>query len=118
MIAAFGKKLLLFLIEWGQVTTLGVKTVQQALTSKRYWARTIDQMVFLGLQSLPIVIITATFVGMAFTIQVVREFLRFGAGQMIGGVVGMGIWRELAPMLSAVVIAGRVGAAISAELGT
>jgi phospholipid/cholesterol/gamma-HCH transport system permease protein len=55
---------------------------------------------------------------MVFAVQIVHEFLQFGAGKMIGGIMGMALWRELAPMLTSVVVAGRVGAAISAELGT
>ena len=78
----------------------------------------LEQMVYVGVQSIPIVVVTAAFVGMAFTIQVVREFLSFGAGDMIGGIVGLAIWRELGPMMTGTVIAGRIGAAISAELGT
>ena len=72
----------------------------------------------LGVNSLPVTVITALCVGMAFTIQVVRELLRFGATEIVGGVVAMAIWRELGPMLTGVVVAGRVGAAISAEIGT
>jgi phospholipid/cholesterol/gamma-HCH transport system permease protein len=75
-------------------------------------------MVALGLKSLPIVLLTALFVGMAFSVQVVKEFLKFGAASLIGGIVGLAMWRELAPMMTAVVVAGRVGAAISAEIGT
>lgn len=77
-----------------------------------------EQMVYLGINSLAITIVTAVFVGMAFTIQVVREFLKFGAGEMVGGIVGMAVWRELGPMMTGAVIAGRIGAAISAELGS
>ena len=77
-----------------------------------------EQLLFLGVNSIPIVIITSVFVGMAFTVQIVREFLRFGAGEMVGGIVGMAFWRELGPLMTGVVIAGRIGAAISAELGT
>lgn len=118
MIKRIGKKLIIFIIEVGRMSLLGAKTIGHIITGKNYASRSVEQMALLGVQSLPITIITAAFVGMAFTVQVVREFLRFGAGQMIGGVVGMGMWRELAPLLTAVVIAGRVGAAISAELGS
>ena len=54
---------------------------------------------------------------MAFSVQVVKELLRFGAPDLVGGVVAIAIWRELAPLLTAVVVAGRVGAAITAEIG-
>lgn len=78
----------------------------------------VEHAYLLGSKSVGITLITAGFVGMAFALQVVREFLKFGAGKMIGGVVGIAIWRELGPLMTGVVVAGRVGAAIAAELAT
>lgn len=72
----------------------------------------------LGIKSIPIMAITSIFVGMSFGLQIVNEFLKFGASDMIGGVVGLAFWRELGPMMTGVVFAGRVGAAISAEIGS
>ena len=79
---------------------------------------TIEQMGIVGPDSLTIALITAVFVGAVFTIQVAREFLNFGAVQAIGGVLGLALSRELAPVLTAVVIAARVGSAFAAEIGT
>ena len=77
-----------------------------------------EQMVLVAIKSLPITIVTAIFVGMAFTIQIVREFMRFGADEMIGGIVGLAVWRELGPMMTGAVIAGRIGAALASEIGS
>ena len=55
---------------------------------------------------------------MVFTIQVAKEFLFFGAGRVVGGVLALALTRELAPVLTAVVLAGRVGSAFAAEIGT
>ena len=115
---SFGKRVLSFLTALGEVTLLTGQLIARLFGPRPYARRTLDQMVSLGIQSLAVTLITAVFVGMAFTVQVVREFLRFGAGQMVGGIVGLAIWRELGPLLTGVVISGRVGAAISAELGT
>ncbi len=71
-----------------------------------------------GPASLLIALITAGFVGMVFTIQVAREFISLGAGTAVGGVLAISLSRELAPVLTAVVLAGRVGSAFAAELGT
>ena len=79
---------------------------------------TLEQMGIVGPDSLAIALITAVFVGAVFTIQVAREFLNFGAVQAIGGVLGLALSRELAPVLTAVVIAARVGSAFAAEIGT
>ena len=79
---------------------------------------TLEQMSIVGPDSLGIALITAAFVGAVFTIQVAREFLNFGAVQAIGGVLALALSRELAPVLTAVVIAARVGSAFAAEIGT
>ncbi|MGY6530159.1 MAG: MlaE family lipid ABC transporter permease subunit [Cyanobacterium sp.] len=85
---------------------------------KVYRLNTIEQMSFVGPASLPIALITAAFVGMVFTIQVAREFIYFGATSAVGGVLAIALTRELAPVLTAVVLAGRVGSAFAAEIGT
>ena len=79
---------------------------------------TLEQMSIVGPDSLAIALVTAVFVGAVFTIQVAREFLNFGAVQAIGGVLALALSRELAPVLTAVVIAARVGSAFAAEIGT
>lgn len=79
---------------------------------------TAEQMAIVGPDSLMIALVTAAFVGMVFTIQVAREFLNFGAVQAIGGVLALALSRELAPVLTAVVLAARVGSAFAAEIGT
>ncbi|WP_072621393.1 MlaE family lipid ABC transporter permease subunit [Spirulina major] len=79
---------------------------------------TLEQCVSVGPGSLVIALVTAAFVGMVFTIQVAREFLYFGAGSAVGGVLAIALTRELAPVLTAVVLAGRVGSAFAAEIGT
>lgn len=78
----------------------------------------IVQMESVGVGSLIISSITAASVGMVFTIQVSRELLNFGASETIGGVLALALCRELTPVLTAVVVAGRVGSAFAAELGT
>ncbi|MGA1623949.1 MAG: MlaE family lipid ABC transporter permease subunit [Synechocystis sp.] len=79
---------------------------------------TIEQMNSVGPESISIAGVTAAFVGMVYTIQIAREFIEYGATTTIGGVVALSLSRELAPVLTAVVIAGRVGSAFAAEIGT
>ena len=97
---------------------LGGQTVVHLLKVKINRRNTVEQMAAVGPESLWIALVTAAFVGMVFTIQVAREFLNFGAGQAVGGVLALALSRELAPVLTAVVIAGRVGSAFAAEIGT
>lgn len=88
------------------------------LFGKIHRRNTMEQMIGVGPDSLLIALLTAATVGMVFTIQVAREFLNFGAGSVVGGVLALSLSRELAPVLTAVILAGRVGSAFAAELGT
>lgn len=97
---------------------LGGQVVLHLLSGKIHRRNTLDQMVAVGPESLLIALITAAFVGMVFTIQVAREFISLGAGNAVGGVLALSLARELGPVLTAVIIAGRVGSAFAAEIGT
>lgn len=79
---------------------------------------TIKQMAKLGVDSLPIVIVTTTAAGMVFAVQTSKEFAKLGAGDVVGGIITIAMGRELVPILVGVVVAGRIGAAITAEIGT
>jgi phospholipid/cholesterol/gamma-HCH transport system permease protein len=78
----------------------------------------LHQMAHLGVDSLPIVLLTILFTGMVITLQTANEFIKYGAQSSVGGVVAIAMARELAPVLTGVVVAGRVGAAITAEIGS
>jgi phospholipid/cholesterol/gamma-HCH transport system permease protein len=97
---------------------LGGQVMVHLLAGKIHRRNTLDQMSVVGPESLLIALVTAAFVGMVFTIQVAREFITLGAGSAVGGVLALALARELAPVLTAVILAGRVGSAFAAELGT
>jgi phospholipid/cholesterol/gamma-HCH transport system permease protein len=97
---------------------LGGQVLIHVLKGKFHYSNTIEQMNFVGPASILIALLTSTTVGMVFTIQVAREFISIGAGQAVGGVLSLALTRELAPVLTAVVVAGRVGSAFAAEIGT
>ncbi|CCI05900.1 MULTISPECIES: MlaE family lipid ABC transporter permease subunit [Microcystis] len=102
----------------GAASLLAGQTFLHILNGKIHRRNTLEQMSIVGPESLTIALITAAFVGMVFTIQVAREFIFFGAGSFVGGVLSLALTRELAPVLTAVVVAGRVGSAFAAEIGT
>ena len=77
-----------------------------------------QQMSRLGVDSLPIVTLTILSTGMVMTLQSASELIKFGAQASAGGMVAIAMSRELSPVLTAVVCAGRVGAALTAEIGT
>jgi phospholipid/cholesterol/gamma-HCH transport system permease protein len=78
----------------------------------------IEQLYSFGVKSFPMVFIVSIFTGMVLIIQLVPEFKKFGAQSFTGGAISLAISRELGPTLTAVIIAGRVGSAITAELGS
>jgi phospholipid/cholesterol/gamma-HCH transport system permease protein len=97
---------------------LGGQVIVHLLQAKIHRRNTLEQMVMVGPESLLISLLTASFVGMVFTIQVAREFIVLGAGNAVGGVLALSLARELGPVLTAVIVAGRVGSAFAAEIGT
>lgn len=78
----------------------------------------LKQMEFIGVNSIFVVILTGTFTGMVFSFQSYIGFHKFGAEYMVGTVVGLGMARELGPVLSSIMVAARAGSAITAEIGT
>ena len=107
---------------WGQrllaAILLGGQVMVHLLAGKIHRRNTLEQMAAVGPESLLIALLTSTFIGMVFTIQVSREFINFGASSAVGGVLAISLTREMAPVLTAVILAGRVGSAFAAELGT
>ena len=83
-----------------------------------HWRNLMQQAEQVGVHSLPVVLLTAMFTGMVLALQSYIAFHRFGAESMIAAVVSLSTLRELGPVLVGLMVAGRVGAAFAAELGT
>ncbi len=83
-----------------------------------YWRLLLRQMVEIGYYSLPVVGMTAIFTGMVLALQTSTGFARFSAEAAIPNVVVISITRELGPVLAGLMVAGRIGAAMAAEIGT
>jgi phospholipid/cholesterol/gamma-HCH transport system permease protein len=113
-----GEKMLVLLEEFGQIIILGGQTLTGIFKGRINRKLVIEQMVRIGVESLPLALITAAFVGMVFALQIASEFVRFGAGKYVGGVMGIAMARELGPAITGIVLAARVAAAIAAEIGT
>ena len=94
--------------------------VWRALTRRkrfRYEAH-FAQMMRVGVRSLPLVLLVLLFIGMILALQMAYVLETLGFKEWVGAVVGVGVFRELGPLLTAVVMSGFVGASIAAELGT
>ena len=102
----------------GELSELGFDTVK--LTFKRPFERRafMIQLDQIGVQSLSIVVITAAFIGMVLALQTAYALEDFGGKLFIGKVVSLSLVRELAPVLMALMVGGRVGAGMTAEIGT
>lgn len=72
----------------------------------------------MGANSLFVVTVTSLFTGMVLAVQTIDQFLRFGASEYIGGVIALSMIREMGPVLTAVVVIGRVGSAMAAEVAS
>jgi len=97
---------------------LGGQALKRILQGKVHVRNTAEQMKLVGPRSLGVSLLTAGFVGMVFTIQFVREFAKLGLTRSVGGVLGLALARELTPVITSIILAGRVGSAFAAELGT
>lgn len=107
-----------FFEQVGQVTKLILETLYYVICGEIDFKEVVKQMLALGVQSIPIVLTVSGFTGMVFSLQVSQEFERFGAASLIGQLLSLAVVRELGPVLTGVVVAGRAGSAIAAEIGT
>ena len=76
------------------------------------------QMARVGVNSVPVVFLTTLFTGMVLALQSYNGFARFNAESLVGSVVALSLLRELSPVLSALMVTGRVGSSIAAEIGS
>lgn len=100
------------------VLVLAGQVIIRSLKGKIHWKNTLQQLERVGPKSVGVCLLTSAFVGMAFSIQFVREFTRLGLNRSVGGVLALAFSRELSPVVTSIVVAGRIGSAFAAELGT
>lgn len=117
-LALIGRTLLNFLSATGRLAWFTASSVSHCIRPKIYWRQIIKQVIDIGYYSLPVVGLTALFTGMVLALQSNSGFSRFDAASAIPTVVVLSITRELGPVMAGLMVAGRIGAAIAAELGT
>ncbi len=96
-------------------------SVVRGLGSVKTWTRgdrLTRQLFFVGTMSLPVVAITGAFIGMILAFEGYLQFASIGQEARLGGVINISIVKQIGPILAAIMIAGRVGCALAAELGT
>jgi len=104
--------------ETGRILLFLMATLKQLVLPPFDSMNILKQMLEVGVRSVPVVIVTAIFTGMVFALQTYTGFKRFGAETLVGTVVAMSMTRELGPVLTGLIVSGRAGAAMAAELGT
>jgi phospholipid/cholesterol/gamma-HCH transport system permease protein len=116
--AAIGRVTLGFFRETGKLSLFTVASVTGVVRPPVYWWLIAQQMMRIGYFSLPVVGLTAFFTGGVLALQIYNGASRYGAESFVPVVVLVGITRELGPVIAGLMVAGRVAAAIAAEIGT
>ncbi len=113
-----GQRTATVLKEMGAVIIFLVQTLRWTFSPPFYLKNLLKQMEQIGVNSVPVVLTTAISTGMVLALQSYTGFKRFGAQSLVGAVVSLSMTRELGPVLTGLMVAGRAGAAMAAELGT
>lgn len=118
LIPAIGRVFLSFLASTGRLAMFVGVSVSHIFRPPFYPRLLLRQIIEIGYYSLPVVGLTAVFTGMVLALQSYTGFARFNAEGAVATVVVLSITRELAPVLTGLMVAGRIGAAMAAEIGT
>jgi phospholipid/cholesterol/gamma-HCH transport system permease protein len=102
----------------GNVGTLIYRTIYCSFTRPFNFRLILEQMDEIGFKSIPIVILSAMSIGMVMVLQLAYGFARFGAKGLVAQVVSLAIVRELGPVITSLLVGGRVGSGITAEIGS
>lgn len=120
---SIGRKTLTYLDHLDKIRRLAGNTLYWVIVAPfkkqgAKWHNTIDQMVRIGVESVPIVCLIAFFVGLIIAMQSAYQLQQFGATIFVANLVAVSLIRELSPLLTAIIVTGRNGSAIAAEIGT
>ncbi len=113
-----GTRVLNLLLGLGDFTNFTMKTLYWTFKPPYRWKLLFDQMYFIGNKSVFIIFLTSSFTGAVFAFQIYVGMKVINADSFIGPIVTIALAKELAPVLSGLVVAGRCGAAMAAQIGT
>jgi phospholipid/cholesterol/gamma-HCH transport system permease protein len=101
-----------------EYTYVVARAISNIFTPPLYWADTLEQMDIIGVGSLPIVMLSGFFIGVVLVLQTSAEFERFGEAALTGQGVSLALVRELGPVITALLVAGRNSSGIASEIGS
>lgn len=104
--------------ELGQFALFTARMARWMVTDVTRWRLLRPQLYEVGVRSLPVILMTGAFVGMVLAVQSYRQFEAIGKAAWSGAVINLSVVKEIGPVLAGVMIAGRVGGALAAGLGT
>jgi phospholipid/cholesterol/gamma-HCH transport system permease protein len=117
-LASIGRTTISFFNTIGRISLFFGRALYHCFTPPFYGRLLGRQLIEIGYYSLPVVGLTAIFTGMVLALQSYTGFVRFNAEGAVASVVVLSITRELAPVLAGLMVSGRIGAAMAAEIGT
>lgn len=113
-----GRPLIFITEEFGKILFLFLSTVSWFFRPPFRFHEIFKQMAFVGVGSLPVVLITGAFTGMVLAVQTYYGFRMFGGESLVGATVALSMTRELGPAITALMVTGRTGSSMAAEIGT
>ena len=113
-----GRTALTFFATLGRIALFSIMAIRWIFTPPYYWQQLLRQITDIGYYSLPVVGLTTLFSGMVLALQSYTGFARFSAEDTVATVVVLSVTRELGPVLAGLMVAGRIGASMAAEIGT
>lgn len=113
-----GEQIFDVIAEIGDVASFSIQTFVWIVRKRSRWSVLVPIFYAIGVKSVSVVAITGTFIGMVLAVQAYHQFAMMGLATRLGSVINISIVRELGPVLAATMLAGRVGSAMAAELGT
>ena len=120
-IALLGRRMIHVVNHFGGFVCFCVVTTWWLLFRIPKWLRSdlvLAQCYQVGVRSAPVIMIVGAFIGMVLAVEMYGPFVSIGQETLLGGIIGISVVKQIGPVLAAVMLAGRVGGSVSAELGT
>lgn len=115
--AALGRAVLSFVAELGGLFIFLTKGLYRIAVPSPSWRKIVQQVYFIGVKSVFVIVLIGLFTGMVLGLQGYYTLVKFGSEGLLGAAVALSIIRELGPVLTAIMITGRAGSSMAAEIG-